>query len=181
MQKMVNYFVAVAILTYPLAVSAETKGGVVMKIRVESSVFTEGGLIPRKYACDGADISPPLSWSGIPEGSKSLAIIADDPDAPAGTWVHWVVYNLPTDLIGLPENIPKQKTLTSGGAQGTTDFRKVGYGGPCPPSGTHRYFFKVYALDALLDLDAGATKKELLKAMEGHIIAQGEVVGKYKR
>lgn len=164
-----------------LVCNAETKGGREMKINVGSTAFAEGGMIPRQYTCDGADMSPPLSWSGIPEGTKSIAIIADDPDAPGGMWVHWVVYNLPPDLKGLPENVPAQKTLANGGIQGMTDFRRIGYGGPCPPSGTHRYFFKVYALDAVLDLDPGAIKKRLLNAMEGHILAEGELMGKYRR
>lgn len=181
MQKTVPYLIAVLILICPLAVNAETKGGKEMKINVGSIAFTEGGMIPRQYTCDGEDMSPPLSWSGIPEGTKSIAIIADDPDAPGGMWVHWVVYNLPPDLKGLPENVPAQKTLANGGIQGMTDFRRIGYGGPCPPSGTHRYFFKVYALDAVLDLDPGAIKKRLLNAMEGHILAEGELMGKYRR
>lgn len=180
-QKLASCLIAVLILICPLAVSAETKGGKEMKINVGSTAFTEAGMIPRQYTCDGEDMSPPLSWSGIPEGTKSIAIIADDPDAPGGMWVHWVVYNLPPDLKGLPENVPAQKTLAKGGIQGQTDFRRIGYGGPCPPSGTHRYFFKVYALDAILDLDPGAIKKRLLNAMEGHILAEGELMGKYKR
>lgn len=180
-QIVLSYLIVVLILICPLAVSAETKGGREMKITVTSSAFTEGGMIPKKYTCDGADMSPPLSWSGIPKGTKSLAIIADDPDAPAGTWVHWVVYNLPPDLTGFPESVPPQKTLANGGIQGQTDFRRIGYGGPCPPGGTHRYFFRVYALDEVLDLAPGAIKKRLLQAMEGHILAEGELMGKYKR
>lgn len=181
MQKVLFYFIAVLILICPLAVSAETKGGKEMNINVGSTAFTEGGMIPKQYTCDGADMSPSLSWSRMPEGTKSIAVIADDPDAPGGMWVHWVVYNLPPDLTGLPENVPPQKTLANGGIQGQTDFRRIGYGGPCPPSGTHRYFFKVYALDAVLDLAPGAIKKRLLNAMEGHILAEGELMGKYKR
>lgn len=180
-QKVVVCVIAVLIMICPLAVSAELKGGKEMKINVGSAAFTEGGMIPRQYTCDGADISPPLSWSTLPEGTKSIAIIVDDPDAPAGTWVHWLLYNLPPDLKGLSENVPAQKTLANGGMHGMTDFRRIGYGGPCPPSGTHRYFFKVYVLDSILGLFPGAIKKRLLSAMEGHILAEGELMGRYRR
>ena len=177
----IGLLITLCSLMCPLGGNAEMKGGREMKINVGSSGFTEGGMIPKQFTCDGADISPPLSWSTVPEGTKSIAIIVDDPDAPAGTWVHWLVYNLPPDLKGLPENVPAQKTLANGGMQGMTDFRRIGYGGPCPPSGTHRYFFKVYALDSILDLFPGAIKKRLLSAMEGHILAEGELMGKYRR
>lgn len=160
---------------------ANTTGGNTMKIRMKSTAFEEGGMIPKKYTCDGADVSPPISWTAVPEGTKSLALICDDPDAPMGTWVHWVLFNLPADIRELPENIPPQKTLANGAKQGITDFRKIGYGGPCPPGGTHRYYFKLYALDTEINLDAGITKKQLLKAMEGHILAEGQLMGKYKR
>lgn len=150
-------------------------------IEVKSSAFETGEMIPKKYTCDGEDVSPPLSWSGVPEGTKSLALISDDPDAPMGTWVHWVLYDLPASVKELQENFPKEKTLHSGAKQGITDFKRIGYGGPCPPSGTHRYFFKFYALDTKLNLEPGATKKQLLAAMEGHIIGEGELMGKYKR
>src|SRR4030066_2455378 len=146
-QKVVVCVIAVLILICSLAISAEMKGGREMKINVGSAAFTEGGMIPKQVTCDGADISPSLSWSTVPEGTKSIAIVVDDPDAPAGTWVHWLVYNLPPELNKLPENVPAQKTLANGGMHGMTDFRRMGYGGPCPRSGPHRYFFKVYALD----------------------------------
>jgi Raf kinase inhibitor-like YbhB/YbcL family protein len=152
-----------------------------MEIKLESSAFKDGQSIPKQYTCDGVNISPPLEWSGVPKNGKTLAIICDDPDAPAGTWVHWVVYNLPADDMGLIENTPATDKLTGGGLQGKNDFGKIGYGGPCPPSGTHRYFFKLYALDAETDLKPGATKSDLLKAMEGHIVAQGELMGTYSR
>jgi len=161
--------------------SSETTGGEKMTIQVTSQAFAEGEMIPEKYTCDGNDISPPLSWSGVPEGTKSLALIGDDPDAPMGTWVHWVLYNLPPDVVGIPENVPPHETLENGAKQGMTDFRRIGYGGPCPPGGTHRYFFKLYALDTLLELDAGATKKELLDAMEGHTLGEGQLMGRYRR
>jgi len=152
-----------------------------MAIKVVSSAFQEGGMIPADYTCDGKNISPPLSWSGIPEKAVTLALICDDPDAPVGTWVHWVLYNLPASVKELPAGVPPEERLASGAVQGKNDFRKVGYGGPCPPGGTHRYYFKLYALDKALELKPGAIKKELLKAMEGHILAEGQLMGRYKR
>ena len=148
--------------------------------RLTSSAFAEGQTIPRQYTCDAIDISPPLEWTGIPKSARSLAIIADDPDAPAGTWVHWVIYNLPADTMGIVENLPLTEEVKGGGFQGTNDFKKIGYGGPCPPSGTHRYFFKLYALDNELALKAGATKAEVEKAMAGHILAQAQLMGTYR-
>ena len=151
------------------------------KLQIKSSAFETGGMIPKQYTCDGEDISPPLSWDGVPESTKSLALISDDPDAPMGTWVHWVLYDLPGSTRELQENFPKDKTLSNGAKQGITDFKKIGYGGPCPPSGVHRYFFKLYALDTKLNLEPGATKKQLEDAMKTHILAQAELMGKYKR
>ena len=150
-------------------------------ITIESSAFGEGGMIPVQYTCDGKNVSPPLRWSEPPEGTGSFALISDDPDAPAGTWVHWVVYNIPPGVRELPENIPSTEKLPDSTVQGTTDFWSIGYGGPCPPSGTHRYYFKIYALDAMLNLRHGATKQQLLAAMEGHIRARGELMGRYTR
>lgn len=143
--------------------------------------FEAGGMIPKQYTCDGQDISPPLNWSDVPSGAKSLALIADDPDAPMGTWVHWVAWNIPVAARTLEENVPKRETLPNGVKQGTSDFRRVGYGGPCPPSGTHRYFFKLYALDTTFNLPPSTTKKDLEKAMQSHVLAQAEVMGKYSR
>lgn len=157
--------------------TGETK----MAIKITSTAFEEGGMIPKKYTCDGENVSPPLSWTSVPVGTKSFALIADDPDAPMGTWVHWVLFNLPGDTNELLENIPPKETLENGAKQGTNDFRKIGYGGPCPPSGTHRYYFKLYALDTDIDLDSGITKEQLLKAMQGHIVAEGQLMGRYKR
>ena len=151
------------------------------EMKLVSSAFKEGESIPRQFTCDGINVSPPLEWSGVPSTAKTIAIIADDPDAPSGTWVHWVLYNLPADNIGLVENLPPGENMKSGGFQGKTDFGKAGYGGPCPPSGTHRYFFKVYAVDSELSLKAGAAKDELVKAMEGHIVAQAQLMGTYRR
>ena len=150
-------------------------------MELKSSVFETGGMIPQKYTCDGPDVSPPLSWSDVPTGAKSLALIADDPDAPMGTWVHWVAWNIPSNARALEEDMPKRDTLPNGMKQGTTDFRSIGYGGPCPPSGMHRYFFKLYALDIALTLPPSTTKKDLEKAMQGHLLKQAELMGKYAR
>ncbi len=152
-----------------------------MEIKITSSAFEDGGLIPTKYTCDGEDISPLLQWEAVPEGTKTIALICDDPDAPIGTFVHWVLFNLPADTKELAEGIPKGTTLPNGAQQGTSDFGRIGYGGPCPPSGTHRYFFRIYALDTQLDLAPGARKPDLLNAIQGHILAQGQLMGKYKR
>lgn len=152
-----------------------------MEIEIKSKGFEEGEMIPERYTCDGLNVSPPLEWYSIPDGTKSLALICDDPDAPMGVWVHWVLFNIPANINGLPEKIPSQKRLDNGAKQGITDFGRIGYGGPCPPGGTHRYYFKLYALDTTINLEAGISKKELLKAMEGHIVAKGQLMGKYSR
>ncbi len=151
------------------------------EIKLTSTAFKDGESIPRPYTCDGINISPSLEWSGVPKTAKTIAIVCDDPDAPGGTWVHWVLYNLPAENIGLVENLPATENLKAGGFQGKNDFGKIGYGGPCPPSGTHRYFFRVYAIDSELPLKAGATKAELVKAMEGHTLVQGQLMGTYRR
>jgi Raf kinase inhibitor-like YbhB/YbcL family protein len=150
-------------------------------MRLESPVFQANQLIPAKYTCDGANISPPLAWEAPPTDCQSLVLICDDPDAPRGTWVHWVLYNLPPDLQQLPEGIPAQNILPNGAIHGLNDFRKLGYGGPCPPNGTHRYFFKLYALDTRLNLPAKATIAEVQQGMLTHILASGELVGLYRR
>ena len=152
-----------------------------MEIKITSSAFGEGAMIPARYTCDGADISPPLQWDAVPEGTKTIALICDDPDAPMGTWVHWVLFNLPAETKQLAENIPADETLADGARQGITDFGKIGYGGPCPPSGTHRYFFKIYALNTEIELPAGADKAQLLKAIQEHILGQGQLMGRYSR
>ena len=149
-------------------------------IKVTSTAFKEGEAIPRQYTCDGVNISPSLEWTPTP-GAKTVAIVCDDPDAPAGTWTHWLVYNLPGATMGLIENMPAQEKVGGSGMQGTNDFVKIGYGGPCPPRGTHRYFFKLYALDTELPLKPGATKDQLMKAMEGHVMAQGQLMGRYAK
>lgn len=152
------------------------EGEAAMALQVTSPVFVEGGNIPRKFTCDAENVSPALAWSGIPSGAQSIALIADDPDAPVGTWVHWVLYDLPGDTSAIPE------AVMGIGVEGLNDFRKSGYGGPCPPKGKpHRYFFKVYALDTGLGLKPGASKGEVEKAMQGHVLAQGQLMGKYGR
>lgn len=156
--------------------------GAAMTIQLTSKAFEEGATIPKVHTCDAEDVSPPLMWSDVPEGAKSLALICDDPDAPMGTWVHWVLYDLPADVTGLPQGVPKAETLDNGAKQGVTDFRRVGYGGPCPPPGKpHRYFFKLYAIDKNLGLEPGVKKSDVLKAMEGHVLAEGQLMGTYGR
>ncbi|MCS7337824.1 MAG: YbhB/YbcL family Raf kinase inhibitor-like protein [Verrucomicrobiae bacterium] len=153
-----------------------------MKIQVTSPAFQDGKPIPSKYTCDGEDVSPPLNWTNVPPEAKSLVLISDDPDAPVGTWVHWVLYDLPPTTAGLSEGVPKSSELPNGAKQGINDFRRIGYGGPCPPPGKpHRYYFKLYALDTMLGLKPGATKAEVEKAMKGHILAQGQLMGTYQR
>jgi Raf kinase inhibitor-like YbhB/YbcL family protein len=178
---MIKSFSIILILS-AVYVSQQTENNNVgdkMNIKITSSAFKDGEFIPKKYTCDGANVSPPLEWTGIPAAAKSIALICDDPDAPAGTWVHWVIFNIHASVKGLKENIPAVKVLEDKSVQGTNDFRKTGYGGPCPPGGVHRYFFRIYALGDYLNLAAGATKAELLKAMKGHILAEGSFFGKY--
>jgi Raf kinase inhibitor-like YbhB/YbcL family protein len=152
----------------------------IIKLSITSDAFNDGGTIPSKYTCDGQDISPVVSWQGIPDGTESIALIMDDPDALGRTFVHWVIFNIPGNATGLPEGVPSD--LDDSSLQGKTDFGKIGYGGPCPPSGNpHRYVFKVYALDTELDLKSGVTKSQLEAAMKGHILAQGEMIGNYGR
>ncbi len=158
------------------------EGGVAMTINLQSSAFAHGERIPKMYTCDDVDVSPPLSWNGVPQGTKSLVLIMDDPDAPIGTWVHWVLYDIPATLTGLPENVAKTPIVSEIGVQGMNDFHRFGYGGPCPPPGKpHRYFFKLFALDTNLGLEPGATKAQVEKAMQGHILAQGQLMGIYGR
>jgi Raf kinase inhibitor-like YbhB/YbcL family protein len=153
-----------------------------MKVDVTSTAFREGQPIPAQYTADGKDVSPPLSWGGVPAGTRSLALVCEDPDAPRGTWSHWVLFNLPADASGLPEGVPPEAKLPSGAAQGTNDFRKVGYGGPSPPPGKpHRYFFKLYALDTTLSLPPGTTRQQLQAAVQGHVLAEGQLMGTYGR
>jgi len=151
------------------------------KISISAEGFKNGEKIPDVYTCKGRDISPSLSWKGIPAGTKSIALIMDDPDASGGTFVHWVLYNVKPQTQKLPEGLPHDKILADGSIQSMTDFGEIGYGGPCPPSGKpHRYYFKIYALDSKITL-AGATRNQLEKEMLGHILAKGEMMGTFKR
>ena len=151
-------------------------------MELASSAFANGAEIPRKFTCDGTNVSPPLSWSAPPEGTASLVLICDDPDAPAGIWVHWVVYGLPRDARQLAEGITPAPILKAGGQQGRNDFGRIGYGGPCPPRGSaHRYFFRLYAVDREPALEPGATRAQVLKAIEGHVLDEVHYMGRYKR
>ncbi|WP_300363244.1 YbhB/YbcL family Raf kinase inhibitor-like protein [Hydrogenimonas sp.] len=148
---------------------------------LSSPAFENGGFIPARYTCDGADVSIPLEFADVPEGTKSLALIMDDPDAPMGIFVHWVIYNIPADVTSLPEGIPNEPYLSEGIRQGVNSFGNIGYGGPCPPNGAHRYMFKLYALDIPLEIDAGLTKHQLLSQMDGHVIDGAGLMGIYER
>lgn len=149
--------------------------------RLMSSAFVQGDPIPAAYSCDGENISPRLTWTNPPDGPLSFALILDDPDAPVGTWVHWVLFNIPAEARSLPESIGPDPVLTNGAVHGSNSWNSIGYGGPCPPGGEHRYFFKLYALDIVLELEVGATKERVLAAMEGHILAQTDLMGTYSR
>lgn len=153
-----------------------------MSFVLETKAFSKGGEIPARYTCSGDDVSPSLSWSGAPQDTKGFALIVDDPDAPSGTFTHWVVYDFPPATHQLPENVSKTDDLSGGGRQGRNDFRRLGYGGPCPPPGkAHRYFFKLYALNTALNMPAGASRQDVEGAMRGHVIAQAELMGKFAR
>jgi Raf kinase inhibitor-like YbhB/YbcL family protein len=177
-------FVAAALLTpfFTLPADAQQKGAQAMTLKLTSSAFAHDGKIPRKHTCEGADVSPPLAWSGVPPDAKSLALIVDDPDAPDPaapkmTWVHWVLYNIPPATAGIPE---AAKTAPPGARDGVNDFGRTGYGGPCPPVGRHRYFHKLYALDTVFPDLGRPTKAKLEAAMKGHVIAEARLVGTYK-
>lgn len=151
-------------------------------LEIKSDAFVPASYIPAQYTCDGEDISPGINWNDSPAGTESFVLICDDPDAPMGTWVHWVIFNIPSDKAGLQEGIPKTAILDDGTIQGVTDFGRNGYGGPCPPPGKpHRYFFKLYALDTKLTLDKDANKAAVLRTIKGHVIAETETFGLYKR
>ena len=158
------------------AVSMGKEAKKMKELTITSPAFVEGGAIPLRYTCDGKDINPPLAFGVAPAGARSLALIVDDPDAPVGTWVHWVVWNIPHDVREIVEG-----SLPAGAKQGLNDWKRNSYGGPCPPSGTHRYYFKIYALDKILDISPSADKAALEKAMHGHILAQGQLMGTYRR
>jgi Raf kinase inhibitor-like YbhB/YbcL family protein len=157
-------------------ISKEKEVAAMAELKVTSPAFQNNGAIPRQYTCDGKDINPPLMIENCPQETKSLALIVDDPDAPMGTWVHWVLWNIPPSVQEIKEN-----AVPTGAVEGINDFGKHHYGGPCPPSGTHRYFFKVFALDTTFGINPNSTKADLEKAMKGHILAQGQIIGLYKR
>jgi len=151
-------------------------------LKLTSPAFKEGEAIPKKHTCDGSDLSPALEWSKPPDGAKSIALICEDPDAPMGLWVHWVLWGLPAEATSLVEGVKADRVLASGAQQGKNDFGKIGYGGPCPPRGKpHRYFFKLYVLGTTLPLEPGASRNDLLKAMEGHVLGEGQLMGRYSR
>jgi len=155
-----------------------------MAFTLSSTAFSDGGPIPTGHTCDGADSSPPLAWTGAPERTATFTLIVDDPDAPAGTWVHWVLYDLPSTATSLPADVERMDAVPrlGGARQGRNDFRKIGYGGPCPPRGSaHHYHFKLSALDASLGLPPGASKRDVERAMEGHVLAAAELIGTYAR
>ncbi len=160
------------------AIAESSQDDVMPQIKLTSSAFIHEGMIPARYTCDGDDISPEIAWSNYPKGTKSMALICDDPDAPGGTWVHWVAYNIPPADSSLSA---KMLADCEQCLQGRNSWGNNSYGGPCPPGGTHRYFFKIYALDTMLDLEAGATKEKLLEAIEGHVLGMGELMGRYQR
>jgi Raf kinase inhibitor-like YbhB/YbcL family protein len=174
------FFFTPSLAVYTL-IAMVPQGGTASAFELKSQVFKAQGAIPSKYTCQGKDISPVLSWTGAPQNTKSYALICDDPDAPMGTWVHWVYYDIPPSVNSLPEGVSSDAKPSPGGTHGKNDFGKLGYGGPCPPSGTHRYFFKIYALDKLLGLEPKMSKADLMKAMEGHILGKTELMGTYKK
>lgn len=152
-----------------------------MTLELTSPAFSNGAPIPRRYSCDGEDISPPLAWRNAPAGTQAFALIMDDPDAPRGTWTHWVLFDIPASVTSLPEKVPAVAAPPGLGTHGKNSWGRLGYGGPCPPRGVHRYFFRLYALDAPLKLGSNALKEELLQAASGHILAQGQLLGVYER
>lgn len=186
-----RYFGAVTVLLIGMAVlpvlslrlpQDGSKGAPTMTFALRSPDFADGANIPRAFTCEGEDRSPALEWSDVPPGTKTFALIADDPDAPAGTWVHWVIYNIPGSARSLASGMERKEQLGDGSRQGRNDFRKVGYNGPCPPPGkAHRYFFKLYALSTELKLASGASKSDVERAMEAHILARAEWKGRYQR
>jgi len=181
MRKMKVLILIVAVLGF-VATIKSIKGGEAMAFEIRSTAFSNGKAIPKQYTCEGADVSVPLDWTDPPPGTKGFVLIADDPDAPGGTWVHWVLYDLPVESRQLSEGIPEQKILPDGAKQGMTDFKRIGYGGPCPPPGKpHRYFFKLYAIDKKIGLSPGATKQQVLDAIQDHTLGQTQLMGTYKR
>jgi Raf kinase inhibitor-like YbhB/YbcL family protein len=169
------------LLGFLVAINSSCQSNKIKIMKIHSSAFGNNEMIPSKFTCDGMNVSPALSWSGAPSTVKSYALICDDPDAPAGIWVHWVLFNIPSTMTGLNENFLIKNKPSKEIIEGINDFRQLDYGGPCPPGGTHRYFFKLYALDFFLSVKEGLTADELVSAMEGHVVAKAELVGKYRR
>ncbi len=181
-------FLGAIIFVFGVAMVSSSRQGVcatknIKQLIVTSKSFVHDQRLSDDYTCQGKNISPHLAWANVPQGTKSFAIICDDPDAPAGTWVHWVIFNIPAMVLDLSEGVPNHAILSNGARQGKNDFGKLGYGGACPPQGhgDHRYFFKVYALDTMLDQPFGIGKAELERAMEGHVLADGQIIGTYSR
>jgi Raf kinase inhibitor-like YbhB/YbcL family protein len=189
MMRIVAATIALILTLIPMAACSRghdkvtPREGKTVNIPIASDAFREGEAIPTKYTCDGNDISPALRWSDIPPSTKSFALICEDPDAPSGTFTHWVLYNLPPTAVELPEGVSAEARLANGAIQGLNDFKRIGYGGPCPPPNdrSHRYFFRLYALDTELQLQAGAHREDIVLAMEGHVLATGHLMGTYRR
>lgn len=179
MNRMAILAAVLLFITTALVPSASPGGE--MSIVLTSTEFEHEGSIPEKYSCDDADVSPPLDWQNVPPEAMSLVLICEDPDAPAGVFDHWVLYNLPASASSLPEGVEKHERLGNAAMQGRNSFGRIGYNGPCPPRGTHRYYFRLYALDRELDLQPGASKQQVQNAMEGAVMAQGELMGRYSR
>ncbi len=166
----------------PLArVAMSVTVGISRSINITSAAFENNAMIPSQYTCDGQNTSPPLSWTGVPAGAKSLAMTLEDPDAPSGLFVHWVIFNMPPSLTGLPAAVPNDAKLPDGTIQGLNGAGKPGYTGPCPPSGVHRYFFRVYALDTMLNLPETANRDDLFKAVQGHVLGWGQLNSRYQK
>jgi Raf kinase inhibitor-like YbhB/YbcL family protein len=171
-----------AIVALAFLVASSPSPGGTMSLDLNTTAFQHQKEIPEKFTCKGADLSPELVWTGTPDGTKTFALIVDDPDAPAGAWVHWVAFNIPVSVTQFHEGMPKDAELKDGTRQGKNDFGKLGYNGPCPPpGGYHRYYFRLYALDAVLDLKPGATRQDLDRAMAHKVIGKAELMGKFKR
>ena len=171
-----------SIVTGAVCIGVQGPSASMAAMTLTSSALKAGGSLPKQYTCDGANESPPLAWSDVPTGANTYVLIVEDPDAPSGTWVHWVVYDMPLSLKELPAGVPPSDQLAQGGMQGTNDFHKLGYGGPCPPPGkSHRYVFTLYAVTQASKIKPNATKADVLKAIEGHVIGQAELSATYKR
>jgi len=182
LSKLVALFGGLVSLLWLSNVHPLRQKGASMPFQIASTAFSPGEMIPKKFTCDDADLSPALTWTDAPSGTQNFALVMEDPDAPVGLWIHWVIYGLSGDAHELVEGLPKQDQLPGGIKQGRNSFGKIGYGGPCPPPGKpHRYIFRLYALDTKLDLTAKGAKADLERAMKGHILAQSELIGKYGR